>query len=322
MNRVAIGIDVSKLKMDVVIYREGKYKSKVFSNNQLGFEALLPWLKAQGVENFHACLESTGIYGEALSYYLHDNGCYISVVNPAQIKAFGQSELIRNKTDQLDAKLIARFCATMDPAQWNPPSKEIRELRSLIKRLEELQKMFLQEHNHLESARHKVIETSIKDIMLKLQEEIKLIKAKIKGYIDNDPTLKNQKTLLDSIPGIGDSTIALLLSFMCTPERFDSAKKLAAYAGLNPKNRQSGSSLKGGTSISKTGDSRLRKALYMPALVAIKHNPTLKAFYDRLIAANKSKKSAIVAVMRKLLHIIYGVLKSGKAFDVNFVSVC
>jgi transposase len=115
-----LGIDIAKLKFDVALLNNNKYKSKVFKNNTKGFEELCAWLKGQDIQSLHACLEATGTYGEVLSHYLKDAGFIVSVVNPAQIKGFAQSELSRTKTDKADAKLIARYCLTMKPSVWQP----------------------------------------------------------------------------------------------------------------------------------------------------------------------------------------------------------
>ncbi len=191
-------------------------------------------------------------------------------------------------------------------------------LHSLVKRLEDLQKMEREELNRLEVSHHR-IKDSINKTCEFFASEIKKIKNQINKLIKDDADLQAQKVLMETIPGVGDATITQILSTQCTPERFSNAKQLAAFAGLNPKHRQSGTSVRGKSHISKTGDSSLRKALYMPAIVAKQHNPILKRFYEHLLAVGKPKMLAICAVMRKLLHIIYGVLKSRKPFHVNLV---
>jgi transposase len=316
-DKIFLGVDIAKQKFDVALLKDSKYKTKVFSNNIKGFAELMAWLNQHGSLQAHVCLEATGIYGDALSTYLADQTMLVSVVNPAQIKSFGQSELSRTKTDKADAKLIARFCCAMNPALWQPLPKEVRDLSCLVKRLESLNAIQQGEQNRLDVSRD-IIKPSIEKIIAVLDAEIKEVKAKINSHIDDHPHLKEKKILLDSIPGVGEATIAQILSMMCTPERFATAKQLVAFAGLNPKHRQSGSSVHGISRISKTGDTTLRKALYMPAISATRHNPILKATYDSLVDSGKPKMLAVCAVMRKLLHIIYGVLKSGIPFDVDF----
>jgi transposase len=316
MLKCVLGIDIAKLKFDAALLIDKKYKMKVFDNNAQGYRSLCEWLDRNGAKEPHICMEATGVYGEALSYYLLDRDYKVSVVNPAQIKGFGQSELARTKTDKADSKLIARFCQAMNPPLWCPAPENLRILHSLVERLEDLQKLERAELNRLEVS-HDFVKKSIKKTTKFLAVEIKEIKKRIRQLIKDDPELRGKKDLLKTIPGVGNTIIAQILSMQCTPERFKNVKQLAAFVGLDPRHRQSGTSVFGRSTISKTGHSSLRKSLYMPAIVAKQHNPILKAFYERLLAAGKSKKLAICAVMRKLLHIIYGVLKSGKPFDAN-----
>ncbi len=155
-------------------------------------------------------------------------------------------------------------------------------------------------------------------------QEFAILKLEIrfrKKSIDQNPDLRDQKRLLETIPGVGEATIAHLLSFMGTPARFKNAKQLAAFVGLNPKQHESGSSVRGRSRLSKTGDASLRKALYMPAISAKTHNPIIKAFCERLQKAGKPPMVIIGAAMRKLLHLMYGFLKSGKPFDATLVKV-
>ncbi|MGH3627018.1 MAG: IS110 family transposase, partial [Sciscionella sp.] len=140
----------------------------------------------------------------------------------------------------------------------------------------------------------------------------------IKDHIDRHPDLKNKSELLRSIPGVGETTLASILAYLPDTSLFKSAKQVAAWIGLNPRQHQSGSSVRGRTFLAKTGHATLRKALYMPALVACRYNPVLKAFYERLVAAGKNRKAAVCAVMRKLVHMIFGVLKHQQPFNPNW----
>ena len=315
MSKFILGVDLSKLKFDVALLLENnKVKSKKFDNNLKGFTQLVDWLNLYKVQDLSVCMEATGIYGEALATYLFDAGHSVSVVNPAQVKGFAQSQLARIKTDKADAKLIAHFCRAIQPSLWQPKPLYIRELQALVRRLESVQGMYQQEYNRLDVAPPNVQE-SIESIKSKLEEEINSLKKKIKAHIDQDPTLRQKKELLITIPGVSDNTIAQVLGNIGHVEEFTSAKQLAAFVGLNPKQYSSGSSVLRHTRLSKVGDSRLRKAFYMPAIVAKQHNPIIKAFCERLKAAGKPPMCVIGAAMRKLIHIIYGVLKSGKPFN-------
>lgn len=311
-----LGIDISKSKYDVALLRDGKIKNKVFENNPMGFEALTKWLAKLGIEGdarVHACMEATGTYGEALSLYLADQGHVVSVVNPMRVKGFGMSMMARTKTDKSDAKVIARFCEAMKPADWTPPSREMRDLRALVRRLHALQEMLLSEQNRLDVAPVRV-KDDIEEHIGQLKKKIKKIKEEIRRHIDDHPDLRDQRDLLASIPGVGEAMINSILSMFIRIQDFESAREFASHIGVAPKVRQSGK-WQGKTKMCKTGDARLRKTLFMPAVTARRFNPVLARFADRLAATGKPKMVVIGAVMRKLAHMIYGVLKSGKPFD-------
>ncbi len=145
MSAPILGIDIAKERMEVVLLSDSKIKNKSFKNTMEGFEALSVWLKKLGVLQVHACLEATGNYGEELAIYLHEAGHSVSIVNPARIKGFAQSELVRTKTDKIDAGIIARFCLAMKPEVWIPPSPEVRILRAPVRRADSLIDMLTQE---------------------------------------------------------------------------------------------------------------------------------------------------------------------------------
>lgn len=310
-----LGIDVAKAKLDVALrLPDGKFRSKVVENAPAGFATLSAWLAKHDVEALHVCMEATGTYWEAVAEYLYDAGFTVSVVNPAQIKAFGSAVLVRTKTDKVDARLIAEFCLSQPPAPWQAPSPAIRELRALVARRGALDAMRTQEKNRLLVARD-VVRKGIQSHLEHLENAIAEVEAAIRQKIDDDPSLKEQRDLLDSIPGLGDKTIPVLLSYYGGPTRFDKAKEAAAFAGLDPRQHESGSSVRGKPRLSKIGHAGLRKALYMPAMVAITKTAWGRAFRDRLATAGKAPKVIIGAMMRKLVHVAYGVLKSGKPFD-------
>jgi transposase len=317
MSVSVLGIDIAKQKFDAALLMDGKTKHKTCKNSAEGFETLTLWLEKQGVRKVHACLEATGNYGEDLAIYLHEAGHMVSIVNPARIKGFAQSELIRTKTDKMDAALIARFCLAMKPGPWIPPSSEIRSLRALVRRVDSLIDMRSQEKNRVSTA-HESVSLLIKEHIAYLDQEIERIRQQIAGLIEQDPNLKGRKELLDSIPALGKATIPRILAELDDLEKFNHVRELVAFIGLAPKETLSGSSIKGKPRLCKIGHARLRKALYMPALVSIQCNPVMIAFYNRLKDKGKNGKVIVCAIMRKLVHVIFGVLKSGKKYDPNY----
>lgn len=318
-----LGIDIAKQKFDVCLIKpNGCAKHKVFENSRHGFEQLICWLDSYQISNMHACLEATGAYGEPLALFLFEAGVTVSVVNPAGVRAFANAGLSRTKTDKADAELIARFCLAQQPAPWQPPALELRELQALVRRLESLVEMRLMEENLLssgsatESVRH-----SLEEHIRYLLEEIKQPEALIRQHINNHPDLKQQSDLLDSIPGIGKTTAALLLAEIVNIKEYKGARQVAAYAGLAPRERRSGSGVRGRNCLSKIGNARLRKALYYPAITALRCSDFFKDWAEPLRTRGKSKMTVIGAAMRKLIHLAYGVLKTGKPFDPNWAKL-
>lgn len=207
----------------------------------------------------------------------------------------------------------------MHPSLWQPLADEVKQLQSLVRRLDALKDIYQQESNRLETATAQVA-ALVKEHLDYLKADIKRTEQLIKDLIDQHPKLKQQRDLLKSIPGIGETTAALILAEFGSVEAFESAKQLAAYIGLSPQEHSSGSSVRGRTQLSRTGSGRLRKAFYMPAVVAKRHNPIIRAFCERLAKRGKNQMQIIGAAMRKLVHLVYGVLKSSCPFDPNFLT--
>lgn len=314
-----LGIDISKAKFDAVLLHHGKQRHKVFPNTPDGFEKLKVWLAKYNVCELHACMEVTGTYSENLATYLYNTGYKVSLVNPARIKAFGISQLTRNKTDKVDAQIIALFCQTLVPDSWSPPIAEVRALQALVRRLDALMQMHQQEVTRLQSGEYpEAVVTSIESVIEHLDQQIKTLKIAIEEHISLYTDLQQQQNLIASIPGIGALTAAKILAEIPQLKQFTSARQAAAFAGLTPKQRVSGSSVHGRTCLSKMGSARVRKALYMPAVASLKWNPLTQQLYQRLQQRGKHAMAAMGAVMRKLLHLIYGVLKSGKPFTLDY----
>lgn len=316
------GIDVSKDKLDVCLLDKSRIRhQQSVVNSKSGINKLHRWLKKQGAKTAHVCLEATGVYGDQVAETLHQRGYAVSVVNPARIKAYGASQMQRNKTDELDAALIADYCRTQQPTLWQPSAAELKELRALVRHLDDLKQEKQRAKNRLEA---QVTAQGSRDVMRQLKAQIALLDKQIaqtrqliKDHINRHPDLKHQADLLESIPGIGNITACHLIAELGDLRRFSDVREVVAFLGLNPRQHQSGKK-RSTHGISRMGRGSLRAALYMPALVAKRHNPRLSDWAETLKQRGLSSKQVIVAVMRKLVHIAYGVLKSDRVFDPFF----
>lgn len=318
MSLPCLGIDVSKKKLSAALLLDPakKPKRKTVSNDEAGYQAMVQWLNYHRVEQVHACVEATSTYAHGVARFLHQQGHTVTIANPKQVKAYGESLLVRTKNDHIDAYVIAQFCAERWPHPWTPPSAEVEALQALARRLEALDKMMSTERNRLETT-----PASLRDDITAhlefLEQQKQSILEKIEQHIDKHDPLKRQCDLIVSIPGIGEKTAAIVLAEIGDITLYKNARQLAAHAGLTPKEHTSGTSIKKHTRLSKIGNARLRRALYMPALAAITWNPAIQQFRQRLLAAGKCKMQVIGAIMHKLIRFVFGVLHSGKPFDLE-----
>lgn len=319
MNSPILGIDVSKDSLDVQLIIASTSHQAAFENTPKGHKELLRWLKKHcGQEQVHVCLEATGQYAFPVAEVLHAADQLVSLVNPSRISAYANSKLARNKTDRLDAAIIADFCRTQSPPAWHPPREELRELQALVRLLEDLNAARQAEINRLKSGiRSTNVARILEDHIAYLDEQIRQIEQIIKTQIAQDDDLHRKKQLLLSIPGIGEKTAHTLMGELLYLDSYQNAKQVAAYAGLNPRQRQSGK-MKGHSLISKTGNAHVRKALYFPAIVAKGSNPIIHQFCSRLEENGLVPMQVIIAGMRKLLHIAFGVLKNDCPFDPTY----
>lgn len=315
-----LGIDISKAKFDVHLIGNEQKWSGQFDNTTQGFQQLHKWLKKRKVDQLHACMEATGSYGEALAYFFHEQGYIVSVINPKIIKHYGQSKMQRNKTDKMDARLIAQYCQKESPRAWQPPTEAQRILKELTRRLETLQKDRSREKIRLKAKEHPdMVRESIVECIAFYDQQIEKLETEIQDHINNHPEeLKRKQQLLLSIPGIGDKTSAILLGELPDIQLFKSSKQITAYAGLTPKQLQSGQMHRHG-GIYKLGSRRLRNVLYFPAMTGMLHNPILRDMAERLATRGITGMSAVAALMRKLLQLVYGILKSERPFDPDYV---
>jgi transposase len=311
---ITVGIDISKLKFDVYYEVNNKCINKSFRNNQEGFEALLK-LMPQNTEITFA-MEATGNYGYDLANYMYNHKAIVYVINPAQIKYYAKSLLSRTKTDKADAKLIHNFVVTQQGLHpWKPLNSNQQQLRALIRCIQNLKRDITQFSNRIESEKDTNVISIYQDIIDALKNKVKVIESRIATMLKEDDDLSSKVKLLESIPGVGEYTAWVLLAELPDLSQFRNAKQIAAYAGLNPGVKQSGSSVRSRGSISKTGAANLRVCLYFPAITALRCNANIKAFGSKLSAKGKRPKAVIVAAMHKLLRLIFAILKSGKPFN-------
>lgn len=323
-NMLSIGIDISKATFDAAFSKDDNNHHQQFANNTKGFTAFLKWLRPYHQSDDQLfCMEATGIYHIWLANFLFDLTDNVIVVNPIKTHHLAKLNMIRNKTDKTDANMIARYGQylinnnTWQQSLWQPKTKELTDLQYLITRLEQLAQHKLAEQNRLDIASNKIIIKSIKLAINQLDKQIISLELSIKNLLKSSNKLCQQVSLLKTIDGISDKTAWTFLAYTGDIDEFANANQITSFAGLNPRQKQSGSSVNG-SSLSKMGHKKLRKTLFMPALVAIRYNPLLRTFYQRLLARGKAKMTALIAVMRKLLVLMFGVLKSGIAFDVNY----
>jgi transposase len=299
-----LGIDLAKESFDATLLTStGAQHYSSFSNSAEGFTQLQAWLGEHGVSELHACMEATNIYWEALATFLHAHGYTVSVVNPARIKGYAQATMQRNKTDK------------HQPSAWEPQSEEQRRLRALVRWRDDLLHTQLQQQNRLRDTTDALVKRSLETLLKTIASELAAVERQIKEQLATQTTMRSNLTLLTSIVGIGAVTAAKLLSEFAELEQYSSAKAAAADAGLTPSHYESGTSVRRRPKLSKMGKAGIRAALYWPAITAMTRCPSIKAFAERLAARGKPKKVIIGAVMRKLVHICYGVLKHQTPYD-------
>jgi transposase len=313
-----IGIDISKATFDACLLTpEGTAREKAFPNTPAGFAALLAWADRHGGgADTRVGMEATGGYEDALACHLHAAGRHVSVINPTRVKYAGVMRGRRNKTDKADARLIAAYTRDEGPPAWTPPTPEVRELQAFVRRRDDLRALAAGEKARLESPLlTPAARKSVARVVKLLGKEADAMQKAADALIAATPTLAADAALLASIPGVGTQTASTVLAELPALDRVPSAQAAAAYCGLAPREFKSGSSVRGRTRLSKSGNARLRKALYLPTLTAIRFNPVLTGFFAHLVNAGKPKMQAVGACMRKLVMICYGVLKNRTPFD-------
>jgi transposase len=324
-----LAIDVSRENLDLAL--GGPTAKRCFErqvrNDASGFKRLLEWVKERSgceASQLTVVMEATGVYHEALATALYEAGCRVIIANPKRTRDYANGIGILNKSDKVDARALWRYVKEHGEElhAWTPPPLEVRMLRSLYGRLaaveEDLQRELNRQQQAALSAQPVKVIESLQRSVEHLQEERKRLKNSIEDHFDQHPGLKSQRELLLSVPAIGpvsaDYLLCLLLSHC-----FKSAREAAAFCGLIPKIHQSGTISKP-SHLTKTGDAQFRAKLYMPAVVAIRHNPELSRIYKQLLSAGKSKLSAIGALMRRLVHIAFGIIKHQTSYNPQLVA--
>jgi transposase len=315
-NGEVCGIEVSAREL-VVAFR-GKLRQ--FANTRSGHGALLHTL-TRGGQRVRVCLEATGLYGLDLALRLsQQENLEVMVANPRAVRHFAQAMMQRSKNDQLDAGVLREFAARMPFVAWSRPSENSLALWAIARRLQALTAMCTAEKNRRHAAglsrtTPPVVHQDLAGSLRFHQRAMRRLRQQALRYIQADAQLTQRFELLRSIPGFAEnSAIQVLAELLLLPADRD-VRQWVAYAGLDPREYRSGSSVRKSTRISKVGNSHLRRALYMPALVASRRQPHLRGFYEHLLQRGKGKRQALLAVARKLLHAIYGMFRSQQRFD-------
>lgn len=329
--QLAIGVDIAKdtLAVHARSMTEKPLASNVrseFANTSEGLLLLLPWLASHdvGPSQTHVVMESTNVYWELCALTLTRAGYVVSVVNPKQTAHFAKGELMRGKTDRMDAQLLAQYAAEKLPRPWTPPSTALEELHVLTQRRDALIHMRSEEKCRLDTLEHrayphKKVHKQIADHIAYMNKQIERIEADSKDLLRSDPVWSKNLELLQTIQGVGVVTATTLIAHVFARKMPDTPRQLTAYVGLAPAPHESGKTIRKRPGISKIGDPYLRKLLYMAALTAVKHNAHLRTFYCRLIAKGKAPKLALIAVARKLLIIAYAIIASQQPYNPEYI---
>jgi transposase len=319
-----VGIDVGQDELWVAV---ADRRSKPFAHTAVGIRALVHFAQQAMPDHvLHFCLEATGVYGRSLAVCLLEgwsDDVEVSIVNPAQIAAFGRAQLRRTKTDAVDAQVILAFAQSQHPLPWTPEPPALRELHQLVAEADALRATRGQWSNraqtHARTPDRPVAVRNIDRAVLRaLDRQIVRIEDAITTLCHNTPHLNQQIGLLCSIPGVGRKSAIRFIAYGRRTLTTHSARELTAHAGLAPRHRLSGTSVRGKSHLAKQGDAQLRRSLYMPALVATRYNPILRIVYQRLRENGKPAKLAIAACMRRLLLMARAILKNQQPFDPNY----
>jgi transposase len=314
------GIDVSAAQLVVALEGEGEeWLQRSFPNRPGGHQALIRWLQKTGVR-VRVCLEATGRYSLDLALALHAaSGIETAVLNPKRVHRFAAT-LCRSKTDPADAQVLAEYACRMPFQRWHPPCTAALQLRTLTRHIAALTRQHTQESNRLHALSASAtssawVRQDLKRSLRDLEHRIEKMRDAAQTFIEQDAELRPRFALLLSMPGVGATSALHLLGELALLAPGLSVRQWVAHSGLDPAHHDSGSSVHKPSRISRAGNRYLRRALYMPALVAVRHDPHLRAFYQNLLARHKAKLQALMAVARKMLHAIFGMFRSQSEYD-------
>lgn len=318
--RIVLGLDVAKRTVEACLLVSDQKPARLsFANSPQGFKQLMRWLHGFESQNIHACLEPTGVYSKGLAKFLYHAGLRVSQVNSYVVQSHGRSKSIRSKTDRIDAFLLADYCLKENPPAWEPSSELHSELREIHHRLVCIDEAIRQEENRLEATESKLVREDILESLVRLKMRRDSFEKTAKKLVKSDEVLADNFAILQSISGIGEKSAIRLLSLVQF-ERFKNGRQVGCFAGLTPKECESGTSVHMKTQISRIGSSELRGALYFPAMVARQHNPQLREFADRLAQRNKPPKVILCAIARKLLVLATTLIAKQEFYNPDYKS--
>lgn len=317
-----IGIDVSSDVLDATLQTADDCIRRQFPNTPAGHRALIRWT-LQGSDDARACLEATGIYHLQLALRLHAHpDIELMVLNPCAARRFAQAHMVRAKTDAIDADGLLMFLQRMPFQPWSAPLENVLQLQSLAHRMGQLEQEIVRERCRLHAAckagsHTRIVQQDIQAHIKQLQRRLQRIRQQATQVTQQDASLANDVRLIDSAPGFAElSAIKLLSELAALPDDM-TPPQWVAHAGMDPRPLESGTSQRSPRRISKQGNVRIRAALYMPALVAAHHDEHVSAYYQHLLNQGKPKMVALTAVMRKLLHALWGMLHHQQEWDGN-----
>lgn len=328
-----VGIDVAQKELVVTLGRMFEdmstelYAHKVFKNTEKGFVNMSDWVKKLTNNQVKVLyvMEATGVYHQKFAYYLDNNDCQVSIVLPNKISNYIRTLDIKTITDKTCSQAIAQFGLERKLDLWKRPKSIYKSIQQLTRERDQIvaERVIVKNQLHAEESEAEPNQRSLKRIKTRikfLNSQEKEIKDDINSLVKSDENLKKEIDIICTLPGIGELTAVIVLAETNGFEHIRNKRQLSSYAGLDVKEKQSGTSIKGKPRISKKGNRSLRKAMHFPALVAVKWDENFKGLYARLVSKQGIKMKALVAVQRKLLEMIFTLFKNKTTYDNEYES--